>query len=183
MQNAVVMAIILASMVLSAFICMLVRDLLKSAIGLAVLSALLTVVMFLLNAPIAAVFELSVCAGLITVVFISAISLTRVHTAEEKAAEWKQRMKRFTLLPILLIAVLAALVWFLWPLINTVGTTGAEMLIQGPGLREVLWNDRQLEVLGQIIIIMAGVFGIVVLFRRNAGDEINNDSDGGHGII
>ena len=163
MQNLAIISILLGSMVLSAFFCIFVRDLLKSAIGLAVLSALLTVVMFLMNAPLAAVFELSVCAGMITVVFISAISLTRTYTAEEKVVNRKGRIKRFILLPVILIAILAAAIWFIWPL-------ATQMLISNPlgpdlSVQDVLWKNRQLEIIGQIIIILAGVFGIVVLFK------------------
>ena len=53
------------------------RDLLQSTILLGAGSASLSIVFFINTAPIAAVVELVVCAGLITVLFISAISLTR----------------------------------------------------------------------------------------------------------
>jgi NADH:ubiquinone oxidoreductase subunit 6 (subunit J) len=53
------------------------RDLLHSAILLGAGSATLAIIFFINTAPIAAVVELVVCAGLITVLFISAISLTR----------------------------------------------------------------------------------------------------------
>ena len=55
------------------------RSLLKAALGLAVTSALIAVILFRLDSPLAAVIELSVCAGLITAVFVSAISLSRRH--------------------------------------------------------------------------------------------------------
>ena len=46
----------------------------------------LAILMFRLTRPSAAVFELSVCAGLIPVIFISAISLTqRLKRDEAKA--------------------------------------------------------------------------------------------------
>lgn len=50
-------------------------DLVKSAIALGIASAILSAVFYLLNAPIAAVFELSVAAGLITVLLLSAIGM------------------------------------------------------------------------------------------------------------
>lgn len=53
------------------------KDLLQSAILLGAGSASLSLVFFINTAPIAAAVELVVCAGLITVLFISAISLTR----------------------------------------------------------------------------------------------------------
>jgi NADH:ubiquinone oxidoreductase subunit 6 (subunit J) len=50
-------------------------DLVKSAIALGIGSAILSAVFYLLNAPFAAVFELSVAAGLITVLLLSAIGM------------------------------------------------------------------------------------------------------------
>lgn len=50
------------------------RDLLRAALCLAVLSVVLAGLFFKLGAPYAGAFELSVCAGLITVLFIAAIS-------------------------------------------------------------------------------------------------------------
>jgi uncharacterized MnhB-related membrane protein len=47
----------------------------KATIALGVGSALLASVFYLLNAPIAAVFELSVAAGLVTILLLSAIGM------------------------------------------------------------------------------------------------------------
>lgn len=51
------------------------EDLVKATIALGISSAILAAVFFTLNAPYAAVFELSVAAGLITVLLLSAIGL------------------------------------------------------------------------------------------------------------
>lgn len=53
------------------------RSLLGATISLGVASAILSIIFYVLNSPYVAVFELSVCAGLITVLFVTAISLTR----------------------------------------------------------------------------------------------------------
>lgn len=53
------------------------KDQLSAAISLAALSAVLAIIFYRLNSPYAAVIELSVCAGLITALFVAAISLTR----------------------------------------------------------------------------------------------------------
>ena len=55
------------------------RDILRAAIALAVLSAVLAAIFFKLGAPYAGAFELSVCAGLITVLFVAAISSVRTR--------------------------------------------------------------------------------------------------------
>ena len=67
--------LILILLVVAALWTVMTRSLLRSAIGLALTSAILTLAIFRMNASLAAVFELSVCAGLIPVLFISVISL------------------------------------------------------------------------------------------------------------
>ncbi len=63
-----------------------IKDLIKSAIALGIASALLAAVFYILGAPFAAVFELSVCAGLVTVLLLSSVSMT-----EEKEVENEQQ--------------------------------------------------------------------------------------------
>lgn len=53
------------------------KNLMRTAIFFGVASALLSAVFFIAGAPIAAAFELVVGAGLITVLFISAVSMTK----------------------------------------------------------------------------------------------------------
>jgi NADH-quinone oxidoreductase subunit J len=53
------------------------KSILFAAISLSGLSAALAIIFYHLNSPYAAVIELSVCAGLITALFVAAISLTR----------------------------------------------------------------------------------------------------------
>ena len=52
------------------------RDVLKGALALAVKSAILAAMFYHFGAPWAAMFELSVCAGFITVLFLAVIALT-----------------------------------------------------------------------------------------------------------
>lgn len=59
-----------------AVVAVLSRNLLRAAVALGAGSAALASLFFLLNAPYAGGFELSVGAGLISVLFIVAISLT-----------------------------------------------------------------------------------------------------------
>ncbi|MCL6450760.1 MAG: DUF4040 domain-containing protein [Acetobacteraceae bacterium] len=71
MLHAALLLCLLASAAAAVFF----RDLLKSAIALAVASLTLSILFFLMKAPFAAAFELSVAAGLVTVLFVTAISL------------------------------------------------------------------------------------------------------------
>ena len=78
------------------------RSLLKATIGLAATSALISIIIFRLNSPLAAVFELSVCTGLITAIFVSTISMTKPLTHKEILQASKDRLKRYCYLPIIL---------------------------------------------------------------------------------
>jgi len=155
---------LLSGLVLSATICIMIRNLIKAAITMAVTSGILAIIMFLLDAPLAAVFELSVCAGLITVIFISAISMSHVHSKQENMQMEKARRKRFILLPILLVALLCSMVLFFGP--HTHALLPHATITPGETAQSVLWNSRQVELLGLIIIILTGVSGVIVFFKE-----------------
>jgi NADH-quinone oxidoreductase subunit J len=163
-DNIVVWILLLASLVVSAVCTIMIKNLLKAAISLAVVSAILTVVMFLMGATLAAVLELSVCAGLITAVFASTISMVKPASDEELTVARKQRLKRIIYLPFILVAVGVG-VMLMFP--------GLPLTLTGAAVgditaRQVLWDSRQLDILGQVIIVLAGVFGVVVLFKGKA---------------
>lgn len=153
--------IILTVLVFSALWAVMTRSLLRSAIGLALTSVVLTIMMFRLNAPLAAVFELSVCAGLISVVFVSAISVTEPLTRQEVLEHMRQRLSRFWLLPVILIVTGAVFV-----ILKVRIKLGGIYPQAEADVRNVLWNLRQLDILGQVIILLAGIFGVVILFRE-----------------
>lgn len=151
--------ILLILLVLSALAAIMRRSLIHAAIALALTSIFLTIIMFRLGAPLAAVFELSVCAGLITVIFMSTISLSRPVLPEDISKHAQDRLKRFWYLPVILIVAAIALGGYILPVIPIAAP------VQEPPIREVLWNFRQFDLIGQIIVLLAGVFGVVVLFR------------------
>jgi len=166
-NNIVVWIIVLASLVLSAIGTVMIRNLLIAAITLAGASAVLTIVLFIMGADIAAVMELSVCAGLVTAVFATTISLTKVSQGEELSAERKERLRRYLPLPFILL-VLGAGIFLLWP--------GMDITIAGGNLadaasRQVLWDKRALDMFGLVLIILAGVLGVAVLFKENAKEK------------
>ena len=75
----------LAAVVLAgAIVAVLSENLLRAAVALGVGSAALATLFFLLDAPYAGGFELSVGAGLISVLFIIAISLTESMRGQEQ---------------------------------------------------------------------------------------------------
>jgi NADH-quinone oxidoreductase subunit J len=163
-SNPILLLVILASLLGFGVMAVLIKNLLKAAIALAATSAMLAVVMFFLGAPIAAVFELSVCAGLITVIFISAISLIKPKSPEEIKSETKGKINKFIFLPILL-AITGAILWIFLGIDLTTVSTNAPQAFDFAALKNVIWDTRQLDIVGQIIIILTGVVGVVVLFK------------------
>ena len=134
----------------------LFQDLLYSALGLAVASIMLSIVLFQFGANIAAVFELSVCAGLITVLFVSTVSLTK--DSDQKG---ESRLPARFLLPMLVVFVGVAFGGVTWLASHVAAAPAA-----APGtFQDVFWGQRSSDVLGQIAIILAGVLGMLAVLR------------------
>ena len=153
--------IILIALTGAALYAALTRSLLNAAIGLAVASAVVALALFRLDAPWAAVFELSVCAGLIAVLFISTISLTDKQTKDEKNDHLKERLRRYWPLPFILLALVVLLAFVAGRPVLPLAPPEAESSV-----RQVIWSLRPLDVVGQVMALLAGVFGIVVLIKE-----------------
>ncbi len=158
--------ILLSLLVLAAVWAVMTRSLLMSAVGLALTSVVLSIIIFRLDSPLAAVFELSVCAGLITVVFISTMSLTKPITRAELKKNTRDRIKRYWYMPVIL--VLIGVGCWLW-------MANPDLKVLNPypenNVRNVMWKIRQTDMLGQIVIILAGVFGVVALFKERMKND------------
>ena len=131
----------------------------RAAIGLALVSAVLAIIMFKAGATLAAVFELSVCAGLILVIFFITINFTQRMIPDEVKIRRRNKLIRYGILPIILLMML--MIVMRWqPGFETVF---APMVVSDA--REVLWDVRHTDMLGQIVILLAGAFSVVVLFK------------------
>lgn len=153
--------VILIGLVAAGLWTVLSRSLIRAAIGLAITSAILTIIMFRLDSPLAAVFELSVCAGLIPVLFISMISLTQAQTGQEKIQMGRERLAKFAILPVIVICLGIGLL--IWKIKFDPALPAAETQTDA---RIVLWHLRQMDLVGQLIILITGVLGIVVFFKE-----------------
>jgi len=158
---------LLIAMLAAALWTVMGRSLLKAAIGLATTSAIVSTLIFRLASPLAAVFELSVCTGLITVIFVTTISLTKPLTHKEIVGLSKDRLKRFWVLPV--IVAIAGIGMFLLNIKNDIAAAAPPSIIQD--VRYILWNMRQLDLFGQIIIIIIGALGVAILFEERKKDE------------
>jgi len=162
---------LLIGLVAFSIMAVLSRDLLKSAISLAVASIFLALAFFGMNAVYAGVFELSVVAGLITVLFITAIALTR---SDSEVAESKRHRVVFPLF-FLALAVLDILV-----MRKLLGQIPAILGAESGTFSQVLWNQRTFDLVGQVGAIFAGVLAVLALFRPD-GEKTHKDnaSEGG----
>jgi NADH-quinone oxidoreductase subunit J len=159
------MTVVLIIMVLAALWASMSTLLLRATIALALSSAMLAVVMYSLGAQLAAVIELSVCAGLISVVFVSVISLTQRRAFKDIIKYRRDRLGRFWPLPVVLLAVGIGLSFVRTPVQIAIPLPGGD-----GDVRSLMWNVRQLDLFGQMLILLAGVFGVLVLFKREDRD-------------
>jgi NADH-quinone oxidoreductase subunit J len=154
--------ILLSCLTLMALWTVMTVRLIRSIIGLALTSAVLSVMMYRLASPLSAVFELSVCAGLISVIFITTVSFTQRISKEQLIARKRERILKFWYLPFIVIVSAVLLLRF-------AHMPGFELPvhIEEQDVRNVLWNLRHLDLLGQVVILLAGAFGVVVLFKES----------------
>jgi NADH-quinone oxidoreductase subunit J len=158
--------ILLFILVLIGFYSVLSKTLLKAAIGLAAVSAALTILMFTMNSPLAAVFELSVCAGLITVIFISVISMTKpAAPKEQKESEPNHYLKYFPM-----VVIGALLFWAMQYYLGDVTVPIFQTSVV-PDVRHALWDFRRTDIFGQLAVLFVGIYGVIVLFKELKHDE------------
>lgn len=134
------------------------RRLLISALWLAATSALVALMMYLLGAPEVAVIELSVGAGLVTILFVFAINI---------AGEEPLSLKPLLPKSLIWIAVAAAAIllgWFSLPAFNI-----ALPVSQTGRVTATLWENRGLDVMLQALLIFTGVLGVIGLLAERKG--------------
>lgn len=141
----------------------MLHSMIKSAIALAAASAALGIIMYEFGSIWSALFEISVCSGLVTVIFISSISLSNTDKKDlEKVYKDKKRM---AWLPITLIISGVVLVVAAMSS-GTFLPSGAPVAKAAEDFREILWNNRQADIWGQIIVVLTGSVAVVVLFKE-----------------
>ena len=149
MFNSFVYAVLAIGMGCSALQAIRSHRLITSALWLAAVSVQLATLLFLLGAAEVAVIELSVGAGLVTVLFVFAISV---------AGELTQDLPTIIPRPLaisLTLFIFVLLGWFLLPAGDPAPPV-AEATFS-----ELLWQQRAIDVWGQIVIIFAGALGML----------------------
>ncbi|CCQ34138.1 NADH dehydrogenase I J subunit protein [Halorhabdus tiamatea SARL4B] len=135
-----------------AVIAVAARDFLVSILSLSGASVGLAVYFYLAGAPIAAVFEAVVAAGLVTVLFLMMISLTDAETATR--IEGRK-------LPIvgLALGALLGVTLVVWGWLGGLSAGGGSEI----ELAEALWAERSIDLLAVTVLLFVGVLGIVRL--------------------
>ncbi|WP_162909822.1 NADH-quinone oxidoreductase subunit J [Aggregatilinea lenta] len=149
-------AFLVAGAAVCALMAVRAQKLISSALWLAGVSALAAIILYRLGAHQVAVVELSVGAGLVTVLFVFAISIAGDDTM--------QAAPRIPVrLAVGLLLIFAALLgWMILPL------DGIEAVSASGDLSAVLWEDRALDVLVQVVLIFTGVLGVLGLLSEAA---------------
>ena len=130
------------------------RRLLSSALWLAAVSAFLAILLYRLGAFEVAVIELSVGAGLVTVLFVFAINIAGEESIGLPAVVPRGLAWLLCLAP---LAVIGALI---------LPVTSAGAPVVGATFVNVLWKDRALDVVVQVVLIYAGVLGLLGLLAE-----------------
>lgn len=141
--------------------------LMTSALWLAGVSALLSIVFYQMGAPQIAVIELSLGAGLITVLVVFAVSVAGEETSG-----------LISIVPEPLAGFLVAVCALLIGL--QVLPFGAEQGVAagaaaGVPFREMLWQVRSLDMLVQVVLIFAGIVGVLGLIGQTQHAPISDD--------
>jgi uncharacterized MnhB-related membrane protein len=155
----VIQTLVLSGMLICAIQAIRAERLLVSALWLAGCSALLALALGLLGAPEVGVVELSVGAGLVTVIFVFAISIAGEDTSVSgtlvpRPIAWGM-MGLFAFL----------LIWLTVPRLLAPVTQRDAL----PFLRAV-WDERSLDTVLQVVLIFSGVLGSLgLLAERREG--------------
>lgn len=162
-----VYVLVAVSILVFAILAITSKRLLVSAIWLAVTSALSALMFYLLGAVQVAVIELSVGAGLVTVLFVFAINISG-----EEALNLKPIMPK----PLAwgLVAIAAALAIYL------IISGGGLSFALGNTAQEppsILWGGRYMDIILQIALIFSGVLGVLGLLSEGKPEVQKEDEE------
>ncbi len=141
------------------------KRLLGAAIWLAALSLLVSLALYLIGGHEIAVIELSVGAGLVTVLLVLAMSIAGedVITGQPIVPRW---------LAVALALLLVALVGWL-----TTPQSGPPTTATLATFSTTLWEQRSADVLLQIVLIFVGLLAVLGLLAESAQETVLTAAD------
>jgi uncharacterized MnhB-related membrane protein len=152
--NAIWEAVFLLVAVFCAYRAIVAKRILSATIYLACISALVSAVLYLLGAAQVAVMELSVGAGLVTVLLVYAVSVVGDDAWDPASVIPKP-------LAFAIVGCVALFLgWMTFPAIQrTVNISSIDLV-------STLWQSRVLDVWIQIALIFSGVMGVLGLLSE-----------------
>lgn len=158
--------LIAGGMVICAIMALRAAHLLHSAIWLAACSALTSILLYMLGATAIAVIELSVGAGLVTVLMVFAINIT----GEDASIKLPPIPK-----PLAWITVLVAVAGIAWVVIPNLGAkiVGGEDRL----LADYIWSLRGADMMLQVVLIFSGVMGILSLLSNPESGQMHKGEE------
>ncbi len=151
-------------MIFCAYRAMRATSVLAATIWLASVSMLAATLMFLIGAKQVAVIELSVGAGLVTVMLVYAISVVGDDAIDLPSII----PKPFAMIICIIIAIFLALMSL--PFIGQPSVADNALAVAEP-LSETLWQHRVLDVWVQIVLIFCGVLGVLGLLTEGKSKQ------------
>ncbi len=147
-------AVFLLGAVYCAYRAIVAKRILSATIYLACISALVSATLYLLGAAQVAVMELSVGAGLVTVLLVYALSVVGDDAMDPASVIPKP-------LAFVLVGLVAILLgWMVFPTIQkNVASVSLDLV-------DTLWQNRVLDVWIQITLIFSGVMGVLGLLSE-----------------
>jgi uncharacterized MnhB-related membrane protein len=147
-------AVFLLGAVFCAYRAIVAKRILSATIYLACISALVSAILYLLDAAQVAVMELSVGAGLVTVLLVYALSVVGDDAMDPASVIPKP-------LAFVLVGLVAIFLgWMVFPAVRTTVAVGSYDLASS------LWENRVLDVWIQIALIFSGVMGVLGLLSE-----------------
>jgi uncharacterized MnhB-related membrane protein len=163
-------SLVIAGIVLCAILAISSDRLLSSAIWLAGVSALSAILFYLLQARQVAVIELSIGVGLVTVLFVFAISIAGDETLNAKPVVPR------ILGGVLALAMVLLLGWMAIPGF----ATPAQPAAAGLSATHTLWEVRGLDLIVQVALIFAGVVSVLGLLSEKLLPGQTGSAEAGH---
>ncbi len=149
MLEAILYALPILIALIAAIQAIRTQSLIRSALWLAGVSACIAVLFYMLGAHQVAVIELSVGAGLVTVLFVFAIGIAGAEIQPQRPIVPK------TLAWVLIVMAVLLLAGFALPFATAIQPSTE------PETTSVFWQQRGLDVIVQVVLIFCGVLGLL----------------------
>ena len=163
-MESIYYALFIGGAIFCAYRAIVSKKILSATIYLACISALVSAVVYMLGAAQVAVMELSVGAGLVTVLLVYAVSVVGDDALDPPSVIPKP-------LAFGIVGVVAILLgWMAYPAVPAYFERGSMNLAVS------LWQSRVLDVWIQIVLIFSGVMGVLGLLSEKAPGANEEDN-------